>query len=209
MLYLCHFRMLMNHIQVMLFYHYVNMDQELIQATDESRLWNNSLILFLTHLTSRVKPRKILIRHMKFFSGIEVTSIILNEVHMQRKGWEHPIASLVAAGLDPASEPVGTRSSLSHKGWQNFGWHLRSTDASLSYASNCIPGLEMESLEFITSLFFSFIHSTIFHWLPAMGQGHCWEPGVQLTILFLASRRCLPSQILLVPLNICQALVLC
>lgn len=97
MLYLCHFRMLMNHIQVMLFYHYVNMDQELIQATDESRLWNNSLILFLTHLTSRVKPRKILIRHMKFFSGKELTSIILNEVHMQRKGWEHPIASLVAA----------------------------------------------------------------------------------------------------------------
>ena len=47
-----------------------------------------------------------------------------------------------------------------------------STYAALSYASNYILGLEMETLRFIYSLSYSFIHTNVY-WLPTMCQELC------------------------------------
>lgn len=86
-----------------------------------------------------------------------------------RVSYSTPVASM----LDPASEPAIPRSP-----WDTVNDRTLddtsdvSTYTALSDANNYVLGLEMETLGFIYSLFYSFIYTNVY-WLPTVCQELC------------------------------------
>lgn len=176
-----------------LFYHYVNMDHEIIQATEEPMLCHYQFILFLSQPTSRKKLGKILIRHLKVLNWnrcdmyysewilyAKEKQNILYDIPVWQQYWTPPL-SLQNQEASGDTEFDRTWGGGGHFRYQHICHPL--------LVSNYILGLDMESVGFIYSSFYSFIHSTNIYCLPAVGQ----ELGRWLRTLFLASWWSLPS----------------
>lgn len=163
------------------------------QATEGSRLWNAWFIVFLTHTTSRVgvKLGKILkLDSWKFWSGVEVTSIILNESYTL-KASEYPIACQCGSILNPASESARPRSPMRYREWQNFRWHIRCQHVCRPILCKQLHSGSWDGNTkihlFLVLLLYSHKRLLIAYYVSRTLL------GIELTILFLASRWSFPS----------------
>lgn len=98
----------------------------------------------------------------------------MNESYILKTS-EYPTAHHCTSILDPASEPASPRSP-----WDTVNDRTLddtsdvSTYTALSVANNYILGLEMETLRFIYSLFYSFIYTNVY-WLPTVCKELCYK----------------------------------